>query len=45
MDNTQHAEDCFWKLKKITKTPSWYKFMGIKNCPSCQAPVEVSDET
>ena len=44
MDNTKHAEDCYWFIKKIQKTKKWYEFMGIKTCPKCNATVEVTED-
>lgn len=44
MDNTVHQDDCVWKLKPIKKTYKWYKYLNIKQCPLCNAPVEVHDE-
>lgn len=44
MDNTQHSEDCHWAIKQIKKTNKWYEYMGIKNCPKCEAPVVVLDD-
>ena len=44
MDNTNHLDECLWKLKGIQKTKTWYTFMNIKHCPICQVEIEVTDE-
>ena len=44
MDNTQHAEDCYWFIQQVTKSKKWYDFMNIQFCPNCKALVEVTDE-
>lgn len=44
MDNTHHTEDCIWAIRTIKKTKQWYLFMNIKHCPTCNAPVEVTNE-
>jgi predicted hydrocarbon binding protein len=38
-DFTEHMEECYWRVKDIQKTPDWYKYMNIKNCPECNAEI------
>lgn len=40
MDNIQHTEDCIFFKKKIVKTLNWWRYLGLKNCPECQAEVQ-----
>lgn len=39
-DFTNHAEDCYWRLKNIQKTKAWYKAFNITQCPMCEAEVQ-----
>lgn len=40
MDSVEHNEECSWKLRGIVKTLKWWEFMGLKNCPECNAGVK-----
>lgn len=36
-----HLADCLFDKRKVKKSKNWWKFMQLKNCPNCDAKVEL----
>lgn len=37
----EHTPECYWVKRKLKKTKSWWRTMGLKSCPTCNGKVNL----